>query len=522
MVLLHGVASSGKTEVYVKLIQEVIDRGQQVLYLLPEIALTTQMIERLRRFFGNDIGVYHSKFNSTERVEVWYAVLHAKSKEHTVPYKIILGARSSLFLPYNNLGLIIIDEEHDTSYKQHNSPRYHARDTALYMCRLYGCKALLGTATPAIETYYNTKTEKFNLVTLKERFGNLPTPEVEVVNIKDLAKKRAMKSIFSPAMLKGIEEALQKKEQVIVFQNRRGFALWLECQSCSYIPMCKYCDVTLTYHKNDNLLRCHYCGYTSKIPAECPSCKSGKIVLKSYGTQRVEDELKIFFPQLIIGRLDYDSTRSKTAFEDILTDFSDGKIQILVGTQMLSKGLNFENIGLVGIMNADNILNFPDFRSFERGFQVLTQVCGRSGRKYKQGKVVMQTFNPDHFVINSVLSNDYEGFYNQQIQERNKFIYPPFCRLILVSFKSRNMKLLNEASAFFAENMRYSLPKRVLGPEYPFVGKIKNEFIKNVLIKVDKKINVDSMRILLTKQINQIRNHNDFKSVKVIVDVDPV
>lgn len=522
VVLLHGVTSSGKTEIYVKLIEEVIAKGQQVLFLMPEIALTTQMINRLRRYFGNEVGVYHSKFNDSERVEIWYAVMNSASQKPHRTYKIVLGARSSLFLPFDNLGLIIIDEEQEQSYKQYNAPRYHARDAALYLRLLHKSRVLLGTATPSLETYHNCETGKFQKVELSQRYGNFSLPEVVIADLKDLHKKRMMKSFFSPVLLDTIEACLAAQQQVILFQNRRGFALWLECRKCTHIPMCKCCDVTLTYHKKFNRLRCHYCGYNTKVPEVCPACRSEEIKMKSYGTERVEDELKIFFPKAHIARMDYDTTRKKNAFQNLIDDFQNKKIDILVGTQMVSKGMDFDNVGLVGILNADNILHYPDFRSFERAFQMLTQVCGRTGRKSQRGKVLLQTYNPHHFVIESVINNNTHDFYKSQLRERHRFIYPPFCRLILFTLKHRNSTVLNNGAAFFASDLKRHFPKMVLGPEYPHVAKIKNEFVKTVLLKVDKKLSVQKVRQTVNRAIANLKNNDKFKALKAFVDVDPV
>jgi len=524
VVLLHGVTSSGKTEIYAKLIDEVVKSGKQVLYLLPEIALTTQMISRLKKFFGDDIGVYHSKFSDNERVEIWHSVLNSNNDlSQSRKYKIILGARSALFLPYTNLGLIIVDEEHEVSYKQHYpSPYYNARDCAVFLGSMYKCKTLLGSATPAIETYYNSETGKYGRVNLFKRYNNLQLPEFFVVDLKDLYRKKAMKSFFSPFLLEQIEICLNNREQVILFQNRRGFALWMECQNCHHIPSCKNCDVTLTYHKKSNVLKCHYCGYAIEVPDKCPACSSNKTTLKSYGTERIEDELGIFFPKAKIARMDYDSTRAKNSFQEIINDFEENRVQILVGTQMVSKGMDFDNVGLVGVLNADNMLHFPDFRSYERAFQLVAQVSGRTGRKTKRGKVILQSFNPEHFIINCIIHNDYDAFYRQQIEDRLKFFYPPFCRLILISLKHRKLDTLNKAAAQLAENLRKQLPKRILGPEYPYVSKIKNEYIKNILVKAEKAITIKKIREILTVETDCIKKHNDYKGLKIIVDVDPV
>jgi len=523
VVLLHGIMSSGKTEIYAKLIEEQISKGKQVLYLLPEIALTTQMIMRLRKIFGNDIGVYHSKFNDNERIEIWNAVLNERGADALRKYKIILGARSAMFLPFSNLGLIIVDEEHESSYKQHYPPPYYnARDSAIYLSHLHNCKTLLGTATPSIETYYNSETGKYARVNLNRRYNNLPMPEFAVVNLSVLYKQKALKSMFSGLMLSQIQECLNAKQQVILFQNRRGFALWLECQNCHFMPECPNCDVTLTYYKKDNLLKCHYCSFKSIIPDKCPVCSSSKMLLKSYGTERIEDELSIYFPEAKVGRMDFDTTRTKHAYQQIINDFEERKTDILVGTQMLSKGMDFDNVGLVGVLNADNMMHFPEFRSYERAFQMITQVSGRTGRKSTRGKVIIQTYNPGHIVIESVVNYDYKGFYESQIIERKKFFYPPFSRLIQISLKHRNREVLDKAASFFAGHMKMQLPKRVLGPEFPHVNKIRNEFIKDILVKTEKSLSALKIREILKLEIDRVTKQAEYRGLKIQVNIDPV
>jgi len=524
VVLLHGVTSSGKTEIYVKLIQEVIKSGKQVLYLLPEIALTTQMISRLRKFFGNSIGVYHSKFSDNERAEIWQSVLGSSSEiTGHKSYNIILGARSALFLPFSNLGLIIVDEEHEVSYKQqYPAPFYNARDCAVYLGYLHHCKTLLGSATPSVETYYNCSKSKYGKVELFKRYNDWQPPEFILVNLQDLYRKKAMKSFFSPDMLTHIDNSLAKGEQVILFQNRRGFALWIECQNCHHIPSCKNCDVTLTYHKKNDVLKCHYCGYILQVTEQCPVCSSTKLLMKSYGTERVEDELSIFFPKARIARMDYDTTRTKHSYQEIINNFEKKNIDILVGTQMISKGMDFDNVGMVGVLNADNLLHFPDFRSFERAFQLVSQVSGRTGRKNKRGKVIIQAYNPSHFIINCIINNDFKAFYKHQLEDRYKFFYPPYSRLIHLSLKHRSQEILNRASWMLADKLRKKLPKRILGPEYPHVSKIKNEYIKNILIKAEKSLTSTQLRDIIDEATGYIKNMNDYKGLKIVIDVDPM
>jgi len=522
--LLHGVTSSGKTEIYIKLIDEVISSGKQVLYLLPEIALTTQIISRLRKYFGDRIGIYHSKYSNNERFEVWDNVLNnIKQKDGgSANYQVILGPRSALFLPYKDLGLIIIDEEHDASYKQYDpAPRYNARDSAIYLARLHNAKTLLGSATPSLESYYNTQINKYSLVELFTRYGDISLPEVLVVDIKEESRKRKMKSYFSEILLDTIEQVLNDDEQIIIFQNRRGFSPRLECESCNWTPECKNCDVTLVYHKHFNNLRCHYCGYSTRVPEKCPVCSDTKILMRGFGTEKIEDELSVFFPDAKIVRMDLDTTRSKNSYQRIITDFEDRKINILVGTQMVTKGLDFDNVSIVGVLNADNMINFPDFRSFERSFQILAQVSGRAGRK-KKGKVIIQTYKPQHMVIENVITNNYSGMYLSQLKERQTFKYPPFHRLIQLKLKHKDPKVLNQGASELAKQLRDKFGKRVLGPEYPLVSRIKNLYLKNILIKIEKGISVSKEKEIISKEIEEFRKHSDCKQVRVQVDVDPV
>ncbi|MDP4267824.1 MAG: primosomal protein N', partial [Bacteroidota bacterium] len=439
VVLLHGVTSSGKTEIYIRMIEETIKTGKQVLYLLPEIALTTQIINRLQKYFGNKVGVYHSKFNDNERIEIWNRVLNNKLlnlNNDSISYQIILGARSTIFLPFDNLGLIIIDEEHDSSYKQYDpSPRYNARDAAIFLGKLHGAKVLLGSATPSIESYFNTEINKYGLVSLDKRYGEIEMPEIEVVDIKEDTYKNKMKSHFSPDLFENIKASLEKKEQVILFQNRRGFSPRIVCDNCNWTMLCRNCDVTLTYHKHAGTLKCHYCGYTASPPEKCPVCESTKLLMKGFGTEKIEEEMPIFFPHAKVARMDLDTTRTKYAFQQIINEFEEGNVDILIGTQMITKGLDFNNVTLVSILNADNMLSFPDFRAFERSFQLMSQVSGRAGRKNKRGKVIIQTFNPKHPVIKYVVENDYLSMYNNEIFQIQKFKYPPYYRLIEMTLK---------------------------------------------------------------------------------------
>ena len=532
VVLLHGVTSSGKTEIYVKLIEQVIAQGKQVLYLLPEIALTTQIINRLRKYFGNNVGVYHSKFNSNERVELWNTVLKVEDNEakkttnyepQTTNYKLIVGARSSLFLPFSNLGLVIVDEEHDTSYKQYDpSPRYNARDGAIYLAHLHKAKTLLGSATPSLESYYNAQEGKYGFVQITERFGGVQMPEIVIADIKEATKKKMMKSHFSPLLLDTVTKALQAKEQVILFQNRRGFAPQLECNTCAWVPQCINCDVSLTYHKASNQLRCHYCGYSIKPPNKCAACGDTNLRMKGFGTEKIEEELSIFYPKAKIARMDLDTTRSKFAHQHIIQDFEDGNIDILVGTQMVTKGLDFDNVSMVGILNADSMLNFPDFRSFERSFQLMAQVSGRAGRKNKRGKVIIQTQNPDHSIIQDVIQNNFLAMYTQQLSDRKEFNYPPFFRLIEITVIHKDADMVNDAAKFLADELKHHFKKRVLGPEFPIVSRIRNLYHKNILLKIERDASVVKIKKIVGEILIQFKSGKDHKSVRVNIDVDPM
>ena len=523
VILLHGITSSGKTEIYIKLIDEVIKEKKQVLYLLPEIALTSQIINRLQRYFGDKVGVYHSKYNDNERVEIWNHCLDHENTLDTGRFQVILGARSALFLPFNKLGLVIADEEHDTSYKQYDpAPRYHARDAAIMLAKLHGAKTLLGSATPAVETYFNATAGKYGLVEMSERYGGVSMPEILLANVREETRNKTMQSHFSSMLINHIREALKLDEQVILFQNRRGFSLHLVCDACDWVPMCRNCDISLTYHKRENKIKCHYCGYSENLPSKCPQCESTRILMKGFGTEKVEEELGAIFPETTIRRMDLDSTRTKYAHQRIINDFEERRINILVGTQMVTKGLDFDNVSLVGILNADNMLNFPDFRSHERSFQLMEQVSGRAGRKSKQGKVIIQSFNPSQQVIQYVVQHDYHAFFLSQLADRIKFNYPPYYRLIILRLKHRDPNVLNKAAKDLAIDLRADLGKRVLGPEYPLVARIQNWYIKQILVKIERGPNVSTFKDLIRKKIEVIRKIPDYRQLRVIADVDAV
>jgi len=523
VVLLHGVTSSGKTELYIKLIQETIDQGKQVLYLLPEIALTTQIINRLRKYFGDRVGVYHSRFNENERVEIWNKVMTSNpEKNDHKSYDIILGARSAVFLPFSRLGLVIVDEEHDPSFKQIDpAPRYQGRDVALYLAHLHGAKAVLGSATPSIESYFNARQGKYALVGIMERYGEMELPKIQVVNVKQETRQGTMRSHFSSVLLTQLEMALEKREQSILFQNRRGFSLRLECETCNWMPTCKNCDVTLVYHKQNNQLRCHYCGFITRVPEKCPECQGINIRMRGFGTEKIEEELGIIFPKARITRMDLDTTRSRHSYQHLISDFEERKIDILVGTQMVTKGLDFDHVSTVCILNADNMLSFPDFRAEERSYQLMAQVSGRSGRKNKQGTVIIQTFNPGHPVIRDVVNHDYAAMYKQQLAGRQKFNYPPFSRLVLLKLKHKDPKILNHASDNLAVCLRKIFGKRVLGPEFPVVSRIMNLYIKHILIKIERDASISGMKHKIMEEIDNFRKEKLYVQLKVITDVDP-
>ena len=515
--LLHGVTSSGKTEIYIHLIQETIRQGKQVLYLLPEIALTTQITERLQRVFGSRLGIYHSKFPDAERVEIWQKQLSEKG------YDIILGVRSSVFLPFRKLGLVIVDEEHENTYKQQDpAPRYHARNAAIILAAMYGAKTLLGTATPSIESWNNAVAGKYGLVELKERYKEIQLPEIIPVDIKELQRKKRMNGPFSPLLLQYIREALEQKEQVILFQNRRGFAPMIECHTCGWVPKCKNCDVSLTFHKGLNQLTCHYCGYTYQLPRICPACEGADLRNRGFGTEKIEDDVKALFPEVAIARMDLDTTRTRTAYERIISDFEQGKTDILIGTQMVSKGLDFDHVSVVGILNADTMLNYPDFRAYERAFQLMAQVAGRAGRKNKRGRVVLQTKSMDHPIIPQVISNDYEGMVGGQLSERQMFHYPPYYRLVYVYLKNRNETLLDLMAQTMASRLRATFGNRVLGPDKPPVARVQTLFIRKIIVKIETNAPMARVRELLLQVQKDMIAEDRFKSLIVYYDVDPM
>ncbi|MEO5673276.1 MAG: primosomal protein N' [Chitinophagales bacterium] len=515
VVLLHGITSSGKTNLYIRLIEEAIEKEMQVLYLLPEIALTTQIIERLRNKFGKKVGVYHSRFSRQERVEIWNKLLHGE-------YRIILGARSALFLPFENPGLIIVDEEHDSSYKQNDpAPRYHGRDSAIWLASQHHCKALLGSATPSLESFMNAGKGKFGFAELKERFGEASLPEIVITDIKAAQRRKQMHSHFSGLLLDEIKSALSRKEQVIIFQNRRGYAPYLECDLCHRVAMCPNCDVHLTYHKFQNELKCHYCGHRKNNFTQCPACGSSKLSITGFGTEKIEDELKIFFPDAVIARLDYDAIKKKGGYQKIIHEFEKEKIQILVGTQMVTKGLDFGNVSLVGIMNADQLMSHLDFRSAERGFQLMSQVSGRAGRKSNRGKVILQTSNPASQLLQFVLAHDYGGFYSEEIIHRKNFFYPPFSRLIQLTFKHKDAKKVWDAAKAIAGVFQKSLGKNLLGPAEPAVNRVRNQYLVQLIFKMNpsSKI-VAELKNKIQNELYKL-NENQLRAVDVTVDVDP-
>tara|TARA_R110002072_G_scaffold193809_3_gene350977 strand:- start:6219 stop:8672 length:2454 start_codon:yes stop_codon:yes gene_type:complete len=516
VILLHGVTASGKTEIYVKLIKEAIQEGKQVLYMLPEIALTTQLIGRLQHYFGEKVSVYHSKYSVNERIEVWHNVLEMKSKA-----QIIIGARSSLFLPFQNLGLIIVDEEHEPSFKQFSpAPRYNARDSAIVLANFHKAKTILGSATPAIETYFNAKDQKYGLVSLTERFGEVQLPHIELVNLRESYHKKKMKGHFSQVLIEAMEAVLSNGEQVLLFQNRRGFSPTVECMTCGHSPQCPNCDVSLTYHQHKKQLRCHYCGYHIAMLDDCMACGSVHLDTKGLGTEQIETELKTLFPSKKTARMDQDTTKGKHAYEKLIDGLEQGEIDIMVGTQMLAKGLDFRNVSLVGVMNADNLLNFPDFRAIERCFQLLLQVSGRAGRTLKQGMVIIQTFNPKHPVLQQVVEHDYKGMYDFQIQERFDFKYPPFYRLIKITVKDKKFVKMQSAANWLSQSLRNVFVENILGPEQPPVGRVRNEYITNILIKIPKNQSLKKTKEIIRKIERSFLSVKEFRSVKLTIDVD--
>ena len=516
--LLHGVTGSGKTEVYVELIQEQIEKGKQVLFLLPEIALTTQLITRLSSYFGDLIGVYHSKFNQNERVEIWNHVLNNNPNQ----FRIILGARSSIFLPFADLGLIIVDEEHESSFKQYDpSPRYNARDCAIVLGHMHKAKVLLGSATPAMETYFNAKNGKYGLVELSDRFGGIQMPEIFCADLKKERKNKSMQSHFSAFLVDHIRLALNNKEQIILFQNRRGYTpLWM-CEICNWTPKCKNCDVSLTYHKQTNTLKCHYCGYLTPPVGTCSCCGSNRLKMLGFGTEKIEDDLSLIFPNIRIQRMDLDTTRSKNAYENIISEFENRNVDVLIGTQMVTKGLDFDNVSLVGILDADMLLNRNDFRAFERSYQLMSQVAGRSGRKNKRGSVIIQTGDVDNWVIQKVIAHDYKGFYESEIVERKNYFYPPFYKIIEFTLKHKDENLVNQASNEFAKSLREIFKERVLGPEFPVVARVNNQFIKVIKLKIERDAPEKKIKERINELIDSFYSAPVNKSIRLLIDVDP-
>jgi len=514
--LLHGVTSSGKTEIYIKLIETILEKGEQVLYLLPEIALTTQLVSRLTAYFGNKVAVFHSKYSNNERVEVWKQLL-----ENSPKAQIVIGARSALFLPFSNLGLIIVDEEHEQTFKQVDpAPRYHARDAAIVLANAHKAKVLLGSATPSIETYYNAQSGKYGLVEIFERFGKVQMPEIHLVDLKDKYFRKKMSGHFSDELIESITEALSLGEQIILFQNRRGYSPVVECMTCGHVPQCAQCDVSLTYHKHKNQLRCHYCGYSMANPTNCHVCSSVDLTTKGFGTEQIQQELIALFPNSKIGRMDQDTTRGKFGFEKIIDSFKNREVDILVGTQMLAKGLDFDNVSLVGIMNADNMLYHPDFRAFERSFQMMTQVSGRSGRSEKRGKVIIQTYNPNHNTIQQVTQNDYSAMYKEQLYDRQIYKYPPYFRLIKLTLKHRDYEKLKEGSMWLYQVLQQNLALPVLGPEEPGISRIRNEYIRTIMIKIPQNMPLTGTKKTVQKILDSFDRVSQYRAIKAVVIVD--
>lgn len=517
VVLLHGVTSSGKTEIYIHLIKKALDEGKQVLYLLPEIALTVQMTRRLQNVFGSRLGIYHSKYSDAERVEIW------KKQLSSEPYDVILGARSAVFLPFMRLGLVIVDEEHETSFKQQDpAPRYHARSTAIMLARMYeGAKVLLGTATPSMESYHNACTGKYGYVQLTTRYKDVAMPEIRVVDTKDLYHRKMMRGAFSPDLLEAMRTALRNKKQVLLFQNRRGFAPMVECKVCGWVPKCKNCDVSLTYHRSMNLLTCHYCGYTYPVPKQCPNCESTELLGRGYGTEKIEDRVRELFPEARIARMDLDTTRSAGAYGRIIDDFSCGRTDILIGTQMITKGLDFSGVTVVGILNADTMLNYPDFRAYEQAFQMLSQVSGRAGRRDERGLVILQTKSADLPVIQQVVAGDFQTFARDLLEERSMFRYPPFYHLVYVYLRHRNEQLVDSAAIEMASRLRQAFADRVLGPDKPAVARVKTESIRKIVIKLEQGINLPLARQCMAEARTQLLQDKRYAAMTVFFDVDP-
>ncbi len=518
-VLLHGVTSSGKTELYIHLIREMLNKERQVLYLLPEIALTTQIIERMRQVFGNQIGVYHSRYTDSERVHVYRNLLGLTEDE---TYRVIIGVRSAIFLPFRSLGLVVIDEEHETTFKQHDpAPRYHARDSAQILALFHDAKVLMGTATPSFESLFNARNNKYGFTTIQSRYGNVERPDVILANTKVATKRKQMVSHFTPQLVEGIKEALANGEQVILFQNRRGYSNYIVCNDCTHIPKCARCDVSLTYHRISGKLECHYCGHKEAMPGSCPSCSGTNMSMKGFGTEKIEDEISLVFEGIRVGRLDTDTARSARGYEKVIHSFEEGKLDVLIGTQMLSKGLDFDNVSLVGVLDADSMLHFPDFRAFERSFQLISQVSGRAGRRKKRGRVIVQTMDPDHPVIGFVLNNNYEGLYQEQMEERQLFGYPPFNRLIRISFRHKIPSFLDGATDLAGRELKLIFANRVYGPQYPPVRKVHNTFIKQIILKIEREASYERAKELLKEVLDVISSNEVYRAIRISIDVDP-
>lgn len=522
-VLLHGVTSSGKTEIYIHLINKALERGQQVLYLLPEIALTAQIINRLRRVFGDRVGVYHSKYSDAERVEIYYGVMREQPAPNQPRYDVVLGVRSSVFLPFRNLGLIIVDEEHESTYKQHNpAPRYHARDVAVMLAQMHGANVLLGSATPAIESFFNARSGKYALVEVKTRHGGMEMPDIQVVDTKKAYRYKQMRNNFSTTLLDAIQHTLDAQQQVILFQNRRGFAQFLECGECGWVPRCDNCDVTLTYHKRSNKLVCHYCGHDIVQPNVCLACGSTNMQMRGFGTERIEDDLALYFPNARVERLDLDASRTQNAHERIVERFEQGEIDILVGTQMVAKGLDFDRVALVGIVGADAMLNFPDFRAHERSFQLMEQVSGRAGRRDKRGQVIVQTSQAEHAIIQQVVAHNYHAMFEAQLADRREFLYPPFCRLVSIMLKHADLTKAMQGAELFANGLRMAMPNSVLGPEAPLVGRVQNQYLMEVLVKIELQQPLTRIKSLIAYYADAVRRTKGMSGLLVAIDVDPV
>jgi len=515
--LLHGVTSAGKTEIYTHLIEKTLERNRQVLYLLPEIALTAQITGRLKKFYGNKVGVYHSKVNENERVEIWNNLLSDSA------YPVILGVRSSIFLPFQDLGLIIVDEEHEPSYKQQDpAPRYNARNAAIVLAKMHGAKVVLGSATPSIESFYNAQTGKYGYVQLNKRYEETKLPLITPVDVKELRRKKKMKTLFSPLLIEKMEAALSQGEQVLLFHNRRGFSPTLVCKICDWTPKCKYCDISLSYHKQANHLTCHYCGRIYKLPEKCPDCGNTELKPWGFGTEKVEDEIHELFPKISVARMDSDTTRNKKSSEEIISRFESGETQVLIGTQMISKGLDFEKVSLAGILSADSLMNFPDFRAYEKAYQLMAQVAGRTGRRKTRGEVILQTSHPEHPLIQMVLNHDYKGMYEMQSEERQLFRYPPYFRLISIDLKHRKEEILREVSVHFANVLREKLGGRIMGPDKPAVSRVQNWFIRRILLKIEVTASPHALREILEEAQNRLMGNSDFKYTVIQYDVDPM